>query len=281
MKKTLHKNKLVIIGCFLISIYMNGCSNSNAPKVNVIQTSKNGVLYGGLGLFFAYPIKDTVAHEIYGPNIYSGSVVSIVGASISTTTDSIGNWKLSGLDSGIYSIRFTHEGYDTLTLSNIRTNGNDSNEVKITPYGGVFLAEYIKLEIDTVVHNMIYSYTVDHFTKDSIISGQYIDCRAKVSIGVLGQQDASYEVLVYVDTLPNVSSTSYLVQEPAVTPRFNQDSIYFTIRSSKLLNVFNSSGASIGMIHNKDIYVRLYPKVLRRHKFEILPPSKVYKIHIP
>ena len=65
----------------------------------------------------------------------SGSLVEVVGTSISATTtaqskDVSGRFVLTGLDSGTYTLRFSHPGYVTVEVPGIYHNGVDSSEMQ-------------------------------------------------------------------------------------------------------------------------------------------------------
>ncbi|MBL7974837.1 MAG: hypothetical protein JNJ85_07985 [Candidatus Kapabacteria bacterium] len=109
----------------ILTIFMTGCfNNTEQPLVpNKTQTNGNGKIYGQV-LYTGYfnPPMTEKGH--------AGTVVSVLGTNITTTSDEYGYWQLSGLDSGTYTILFERNGCETFESKGMYTNGDDSVEFK-------------------------------------------------------------------------------------------------------------------------------------------------------
>lgn len=136
----------ILVLSFVMLVGCTTSENTNPTKPVVTQGTGNGILYGtvvqsGFVNKFSNLVWDTKQ---------SGVKVEVVGTQILTETDGYGEFKLRGLDSGVYSVRFSKLGYETLQLDYIQSNGNDSTAImlKITDstgkertYEAVFLSE--------------------------------------------------------------------------------------------------------------------------------------------
>lgn len=123
--------KIIIQIFFILSIIVliNACSMNDhpVPPEKKILTGI-GVMYG------TAHIEPMQGGDLRDYN-HSGILVEVVGTNISVFTTSEpksknGNFVISGLDSGIYTLRFSKLGYETQTISNINHNGRDSSIMK-------------------------------------------------------------------------------------------------------------------------------------------------------
>jgi len=110
-------------------VMLVGCTKTESTiptKPVVTQGTGNGILYGtviltGFVNSFSNSVRDTKQ---------TGIKVEVVGTQIATETDGYGEFILRGLDSGIYSIRYSKVGYQTNQIDNIYCNGIDSTKIK-------------------------------------------------------------------------------------------------------------------------------------------------------
>lgn len=103
-----------------LAVLLSACTTDGIPtKPNNPQTNGEGIIAGK-----AYTLTFKEIDHRFVDN--SGINVQAMGTNIITTTDSIGNWVLRGLDSGSYTLRFTKPEYDTLFAYYVQSNGIDS-----------------------------------------------------------------------------------------------------------------------------------------------------------
>ncbi|MBS1538685.1 MAG: carboxypeptidase regulatory-like domain-containing protein [Bacteroidetes bacterium] len=115
--------KITTIAVTLISsFFLNGCSKKEDPvKPNNTQTTGDATLTGEIQLARAEKKDYNIVDEDW-----DGIKVELLGTQLYAETDIHGKWKISGIDSGSYSVRFTKSGFDTLQLDNIVLKSQDS-----------------------------------------------------------------------------------------------------------------------------------------------------------
>ena len=111
----------------VLSLVICSCNHGQIlqPTQNTMGT---GVLHGRC-LLYDFGVDTSNQNEIIHGRINkvnAGTLVQLLGTSVSSRTDSSGHYELTGIDSGLFQIRFTHTGYDTVLISNVALNGHDT-----------------------------------------------------------------------------------------------------------------------------------------------------------
>jgi hypothetical protein len=113
---------LVIVFILLIS-----CSKKDDPiKPNNKEGNGTSILYGTVT---PWGLINRFSNSVWDSK-QAGIKVEVVGTTISSMTDGYGEFILRGLDSGVYSIRFSKKNYETLQIDSIYSNGIDSTKIK-------------------------------------------------------------------------------------------------------------------------------------------------------
>lgn len=109
---------LLNIMTFICLCIVYGCSGEkNQPVIPTVNGM--GILAGCAALEIMEPM-DTYYLDM------SNTIVSVVGTNITAATNKKGFWSIHNLDSGIYTLRFTHYGFEPMEIPNVISNGKDS-----------------------------------------------------------------------------------------------------------------------------------------------------------
>jgi hypothetical protein len=120
----------IVLASSLVCLTLWGCKEDTLQpdKPKNTQDNQKATLYGSTNQWvFVGGYSNTKWDDKQ-----SGVKVEVVGTNISTETDGYGEFKLKGLDSGTYSIRFSKNGFETVIIDSVRSNGKDSVRVVLT-----------------------------------------------------------------------------------------------------------------------------------------------------
>lgn len=123
------KHLLIIAGCVVFALSFNACTEESAQPTKPNAQNGDGILSGRC-LLYTYQ-RDSSWHQDQllpsnNPANSGGTLIELLGTQITAVTDSAGSWVLRGITAGTYSLRFTHAGFDTMTVNNVPHNGEDS-----------------------------------------------------------------------------------------------------------------------------------------------------------
>lgn len=121
----------IVLASTLVCLTLWGCKEDtlqpNKPKNT--QDNEKGTLYGHI---VQWVLMKGYSSNAYWDSRQSGVKVEVIGTNIGTETDGYGEFRITGLDSGQYSLRFLKKGFDTVTVNSIKTNGKDSVKIMFT-----------------------------------------------------------------------------------------------------------------------------------------------------
>ena len=111
-----------VFATILLLTILSSCSQDITPPISQVQNNGTGIIAGKVGFF-------DMEDKMWWEEDYRGIKIEIVGKNYSTFSDSVSNWVIRNIDSGVYSIRYTKVGFDTVTITNVLCNGIDSTYV--------------------------------------------------------------------------------------------------------------------------------------------------------
>ncbi len=114
--------------CFFI--YSCKTEETIPTKPNNPQTNGTGVYVGNVRLIANFEQKQKQIPPIVWSDM-SGTNVEIVGTSLSAMTDKDGNFAITAVDSGVFTVKVTRTGYETVILDNQHNNGLDTSRLSI------------------------------------------------------------------------------------------------------------------------------------------------------
>lgn len=114
--------------------------------INSIIFSQNSVIKGN--------VKDKISEQpLIGVNV----VVKISGSDQGSTTDENGNFYISEISPGRYTVEISYLGYETVTIPNVLVNSGKETELEITMEEGLVLKELVVssvIEKDKTINEM-------------------------------------------------------------------------------------------------------------------------------
>jgi hypothetical protein len=120
----------IVLASALVCLTLWGCKEDTLQpdkSKNTSQGNEKGTLYGSTNQWVFVGGYSSA----YWDEKQSGVKIEVIGSSISTETNGYGEFKLTGLDSGTYSIRFSKKGFETVILDSVKSNGKDSLRVTL------------------------------------------------------------------------------------------------------------------------------------------------------
>lgn len=241
----------------------------------------------------------------------SGSLVEVVGTSISAITtaqpkDAYGRFVLTGFDSGVYTLRFSHPGYITVEVPDIHHNGTDSSEMQrivsdtngIRTYTGVSLIE----EAPNVTVDSTIAWAAQTITPDTL--GHVIDTSYSISVSFLLRAESefawsreNFEPIGYIAFIDN-NSTVISSKQPAVSypssaeiERINKvisgsfsnahgkPNIRYSLKSVALRDY--AAANNLNIADKEQLYLHIYPLALQSYTdvlhYKYDPPVLVSK----
>ncbi|MBS1538683.1 MAG: hypothetical protein JST20_13160 [Bacteroidetes bacterium] len=145
------KSLFLFIMCLITILGSNSCSENSISTKPVVLQKGDGILSGRCLLYTYHRDSSWHKDQLSPSNNASncaGTLVKLLGTQISAITDSTGRWILRGIESGTYSIQFTHSGFDSITVNSLVHNGRDSVSLvwtDVNPFGQTWEYETVCL----------------------------------------------------------------------------------------------------------------------------------------
>ncbi|MFN8360339.1 MAG: carboxypeptidase-like regulatory domain-containing protein [Candidatus Kapaibacterium sp.] len=194
---------LLVVSVAIIDF--TGCRNKDDNPVGPIDSTMTGTstLSGRVILPpYMFNYADT--------GDFSGVKIEVLNTQYHTKSDKNGRWQIQKLDSGIYSIQFTKQGYDTVLIRNMKLKNTDSIFVGKTgisgePWGDVVLNELITGTIPSstaqIVATVVKEYKDPKDSTKVVYREMSYDFSAIIGIGLHGLQVKTWDQLIFRNTV--------------------------------------------------------------------------------
>jgi hypothetical protein len=210
-------HNIYLIFTITVVLFIAGCKGTTGPAGPSINGSVSGFV----------TLVQTNGTTLANP---SGATVAIQGTSLSTTTDSIGKWTISGLTTGTYTVNYSMSGYGSSELADFQFTGGDTD----------FLAKVTLAQPP--------NFTVALDTVKSVPDSNSLFVFFTTSVP---QKMGDTRVLVAVGTSPDVSASN---------PNDYLYSVIYTSTNASLSeHIYESDLEYAGFTSGMTVYVVAYP----------------------